>query len=523
MPATASVTLLNQTNPVYNLFRDPWTDYELLNAGGVRLKNQAQRFLIKRPKELFDVYQERIKRFTYQAILPQIAGWYQGAFFRRNPSLELKDGVDKWYSDQFLNNCDRQGHTYTDFFRDVFRNLLLYKWSWVLTDRPKATTIPQDRAQEKELGLDQPYLVSYRPMDVINWSVDEFGELLWAVLRIETDRPAFLGNVTKTVRWYYFDRTDYEVYEFQVKEKTQTSVTISDPSGNQIDKNETVADLVDSGKHALAKANRVPLRLIEIDDEYWIANRVYLQLLDHLNQDNTLGWALFMANIPMPVFFTERDLGPQTLSETGFLQLGPNDKMEWMEPKGDCFEISAKRLDRLREEIYRTAYLQAQGRDSSATAQGASGYSKEMDMMPANDALNYMGDKIIPAMQNVFKDIVVARGGDEEAITLDVSGFHFETKPATESVSIYQEFLGAGIYEVSPTLERVMIKRLASDSIEDQNEDTKADIMKEIDDSPMSYERDQQEQEQQVQQFQQTFAKVGDKALIKGEEGSLAA
>ena len=199
------------------------------------------------------------------------------------------------------------------------------------------------------------------------------------------------------------------------------------------------------------------LRLVEVKDEYWIANRVYLQLLDHLNQDNSLGWALFMANLSMPAIFSDHDIGPQTMSEAGFLKFRREDRFEWTEPAGHSFD--AERLNRLREEIYRTAYLQAQGKTSTATANAASGYSKELDMMPANDALNAYGDVMIPAMQNVFADVVVARGGDEARTTMDVNGFRFETKPATESVALYQDFLGAGVFQATETLERVMLHR----------------------------------------------------------------
>jgi hypothetical protein len=118
------------------------------------------------------------------------------------------------------------------------------------------------------------------------------------------------------------------------------------------------------------------------------------------------------------------------------LKFRQEDRFEWTEPAGHSFEHSAKRLDRLREEIYRTAYLQAQGRSSTAPANGASGYSKVMGMTPANDALNAYSDILIPAMQNVFADVVVARGGDQTRTTMDVNGFRFETKPATESVAL---------------------------------------------------------------------------------------
>jgi hypothetical protein len=290
-----------------------------------------------------------------------------------------------------------------------------------------------------------------------------------------------------------------------------------------VDLSSQTAQLVDEGLHALAKVNRVPVRAIQVNDELWLANRVYLQLCDHINQDNSLGWALFMANLAMPVVFSDGDVGPQTMSEAGFLKFGQADKFEWTEPAGHSFETSGRRLDRLREEIYRTVYLQAQGRSSSASASSQSGYSKEMDMMPANDVLNAYGDILIPAMQNVFRDGVAARGDDDQQILLDANGFHFETQPAAESVSLYEEFLTAGIFEVSPTLERVIIKRIAMDVIEDQNEDTKQAIKDEIEKSPMSREREQQQQQRDIQNFQQRFQQVGYRAMAREEESTLAA
>jgi hypothetical protein len=385
----------------------------------------------------------------------QIVGWYVGSLFRRNPNIDIPEGADKWYSDTFLENCDRAGHSYNDFFRDVFRNLILFKYCFVLTDRPHADLQPVSRADEQGMGLDQPYLVCYDPRDVINWQGDQDGTLRWVVLKVETEESEFLGDAVNVVRWYYYDRQKYQIWEYRKKqtEAVEPSVTILDPYGNRLDLTANRAELVDDGPHSLAKANRVPLRLVEVKDEYWIANRVYLQLLDHLNQDNSLGWALFMANPSMPAIFSDHDIGPQTMSEAGFLKFRREDRFEWTEPNGNSFDHSAKRLDRLREEIYRTAYLQAQGKTSTASASSASGYSKELDMMPANDALNAYGDVMIPAMQNAFADVVVARGGDEHRTTMDVNGFRFETKPATESVALYQDFLGAGVFQATETLE----------------------------------------------------------------------
>jgi hypothetical protein len=212
--ASVDIQKLNREHPLHALYRDVWDDFDLLNAGGIRLKNQAQRFLVKRPKELFDVYQERIKRFTYQNIMGQIVGWYVGAMFRREPNLDLPAGADQWYKERFLPNCDRGGKSYVALFRDIFRSLILYKCCFVLTDRPHADEPPSDRADEQARGLDQPYLVNYDPRQVLNWQADSYGNLNWVVIRTEEETGNFLNDgVDHITRWYYFDRQNYQVYE----------------------------------------------------------------------------------------------------------------------------------------------------------------------------------------------------------------------------------------------------------------------------------------------------------------------
>jgi hypothetical protein len=96
MPTSEPIEKLNREHPIHKLYRDAWDELDLLNAGGVRLKNIAQRFLMKRPRELFDIYNERIKRITYQNIMGQIVGWYVGSLFRRNPNIDIPESADKW-------------------------------------------------------------------------------------------------------------------------------------------------------------------------------------------------------------------------------------------------------------------------------------------------------------------------------------------------------------------------------------------------------------------------------------------
>lgn len=522
------VAKLNRRSPEHALYSEAWENLELLAAGGIRFRQAAANFLLRAPKELYDVYAERVRGITYQDILGTILGWYTSQLWKRNPQINIKpDGADSWYKD-FLGNCDRAGTSYSDFHRTTFRNLALYGRAWILTDRPKAIETPASRADEQAQGLDKPYVVQYAPQDVLNWATDEVGNLEWVVIKAIENQRRFLEGSGTLIRWYYFDRQEYRVYEWDGTEKAvqgknqdgfadSQSIQLVDSNGKNIQQESASAELVAQGTHALAGVNRVPIRRIVLPEELWLGNRSYLQLLDHLNQDNSLKWGLFMGNIPMPVVFSDRDPGPMTISQVGYLLFEKDARFEWAAPPTESYALSQKRLDTLREDSYRSFYLQAQGRSSSASASAASGYSKELDMMPANEILNGYGDRIIGVMQDVFADVVVARGGDDQTTSLDVSGFTFTSKPVTESIAAAQELLDLGVFEASPKFEKEAFKRVAADYLEDRNEGLKQEIFDEIDAAPTTAEREQQQKDQAAAEQQKAFSTSFNRMTTRAE------
>jgi hypothetical protein len=517
------VSKLNRVHPDYALFSDAWNDIEILNAGGVRMKAAAQQFLIKRPKEMFDVYSERIKRITQDNILGTVLGWYSSALFKRNPQIDIKGGDEKWYTEEFLVDCDQQRTTFVDIFRDVFKYLFLYQSAFILTDLPHPEVAPLSRADEQAQGLDQPYLICYRPTDAINWANDDRGNLLWIVFRTMELAGDFLDEPAIVTRWYYFDRTKYQVYEDKSTRPTTEGAippALFDPSGNLVDSQSKDAELMSEGEHALAKLNRVPVTRVRVPDELWMANRIYLQLIDHINQDNSLAWALFNGNMAMPIIFSDNPPKNLTLSEVSWLNLGEKDKFEWAEPKGQSYGYSEKRLSSQREEIYRSVHLQAQGRSSAATPAAQSGYSKELDMMPSNEVLNRYGDVLRAGMQQTGEIVSLMRG---DKATWDVFGFKFETKPVTESVAVAQEMQDLGLFDASPTLEKEAMKAVANDFLEDRNDDIKKKVAAEIDAAPTAAERDAAQVKAQQQAFEQSFNRIGTRQEVQGEMGTLAA
>ena len=143
--------------------------------------------------------------------------------------------------------------------------------SYVLVDFPRMTTRPGTRAEEDASGASRAYLVEYAADDVINWSLDEYGNFEWVVIRtkqIKKDRVEDPEWRTET-KWAYYDKQTYRIY--------------GEDGTHRI-----------KGAHGLAKLGQTPLFALRIPEGLWMLNRAGSLQLEHFNKSNALSWALTM-------------------------------------------------------------------------------------------------------------------------------------------------------------------------------------------------------------------------------------
>lgn len=501
-----TVSQVNAYHPDYEFVAEDWQRMAVLYEGGFQIKKMAASFLIRRPRELQEVYFKRVEHFSYHNILGTVFGWYHAALFKNppivqiglvddigQPSGQLDPKLNAFYN-AFRKNCDRKRTTLVELTRDLWNSLALYSKGYVLVDLPKQDETAGSLYEQKQTGVIDgsgkpvPHLVSYSPLDVINWSVDQYGILQWAVLRIEESRADFMGKRSMFDVWIYFDRTGFKRYE---RERKSSETNLRYVDGGQI------VTLVSEGEHALSKAGIVPLLQFEVPSSLWLANRAYLPITDHLNQDNAYGWALYMANLAMPVIITDDDVQP-TLSEAGFIRLSSGSSYTWSEPEGKSFLHASKRVEELRQECFRLMYLIYQGRTSNATADGASGSSKEMDMMPAQDVMNEFGDVIVAATQRLLDMVAMARG--DENVRADVRGMKFGKTATLEEIQKCEAVLALAI--PSDTFEREVKKQAAAMYLPDANPETLEQIMKEIQTAPSMQAQMQAAAQKQLEAYQ---------------------
>ena len=454
---------INNEHPDYKAKKAVWKTYRDLYSGGEQIRANASSYLVRRQKEPLDVYSERLSRVFYENYIGSIIDWYAATLFRREPMVMTEGDNDsgKEFVGKFTDDCDLRGSNLSEFFRRQVIQTLVCGSSFILMDFPRQAASAGNRAEEEITGASRAYLVEYSPEQVINWNYDELGNYDWLVIRSNFISKDSITNSDwiRETRWTYYDKTRFEVYR-----------RIDDGRPDQ------PIELVDSGRHGLAKQSRVPVIEMKVPEGLWLMNKAGLLQLEHFNKSNALSWALTMGLFATPVIYSEREWN-QIVGESYYIQLGPEDKFGWTEPEGHVFQIAADNLNRLQEEIYRVCYLMSQAGGALSSSSSQSGLSKQRDFAITQEVLRAYGDTVKETMKRVLRAVASAR---EDDLAIDVSGLdEFDIGDFSGELADAERLLNLGIE--SPTLRKQVFKKLAFKYLCDVRQDVKDRIAKEID------------------------------------------
>jgi hypothetical protein len=474
------VSELNRKHEEWTRLAPFWREIEILARGGRDVVANAAMFLRARPMEPASTYQARLRAASYENIFGTAIGWYASRLFSEPPQVFLRangkpvedDGVAAFLRNADRAGCSLVGVAQTRWFNSVVANGSVF----VLLDLPRVdTSLLASQRHQRESGALDPYLVTYEPQQIINWSCDEHGVLEWAIVATISTRRGKLAAPIVIDRWYVYDRENVEIWESTRKTDTK--------AGDDDTKRE--AQLVHFGRHALADEGRVPLRKIEVPDELWFGWRVYPQIVDHLNADNAYAWLLMMSCLPVPVITGTYNADPK-ISETAYISLDTGSTFSYTEPTGVAFEWAEKRVRSLKEEIHRQMYLLSQARSTDATPAAQSGASKQADMQPSSEVLDGFGAIFRRAIRDILTDVLAIRGRAD--VEVDVQGLNFETDELGE-IETAQAALDLGV--PSDTFRGHVYKAVAR-CVAKADPETQKKIDGEIDAAPTEAERQQQ-------------------------------
>ena len=454
---------INREHPDYTARKATWRHYRTLYTGGEDMRRRAAEFLVRRHKEPYEVYMERLSRVFYENYIGSIIDWYAATLMHRSPSVLIggNDAAAKSFYGLFTDNCDLRGTSLTEFFRQRFRQMLVCGSSYVVVDFPRGGAPALTRAEEDASGRSRAYLAEYGAEEVINWNRSETGALEWVVIRTSCLKQSKVTDEaweTET-RWIYYDRQNFQIYR-----RTGEKAPI---------------ELVDEGRHGLAALGRVPVFELKADEGLWLMNKAASLQLEHFNRSNALSWALTMGLFAMPVVYSDRKW-EQLVGESYYIQLGPEDRFGWTEPEGKVYQLAADNLSQLKEEIYRVCYLTIQAGGTGATNLRQSGVSKQVDFATTEEVLRAYGSLVRDSMKQVLWAIGAAR---QDGVEIDVAGLdEFDISEFGSELDDAKKLLDLGIG--SETLQKEVFKRLSLKYLSDARQEVKNAVLGEIESGP---------------------------------------
>lgn len=202
---------LNAKHPVYEEWADTWRIHKDVLG---QTKVDKSNYLPRNQLEPEDQYQFRVELSEFIPETPLTISRLIGSLYKEKPKRDLKGQAERL--EELVNNTDLKGQHLNAFMERFIFDLIGYGTMRILvnTRTPKLSTDEQgqplliSRAMEIESGA-RPYLIPYTPLSTIDWDFDEFNEL--TMVRIKETRFGKLDSsdpTSKHVRFIKFVQYD---------------------------------------------------------------------------------------------------------------------------------------------------------------------------------------------------------------------------------------------------------------------------------------------------------------------------
>lgn len=200
---------LRSEHPDYKELKEQWEFFLLAYEGGKRYVSDQT--LFKHQREHQEDYQDRLERAYYTNYCQALVDFVPEFIYSQGVSRQAPKGLQPIF-DKFKANVDRSGTALDPFMELVAEEARIFGHSWVGLDKlpaPEGETLSLARAEE--LGLTVPYFYHVRPLEILDWVNDQFGNPLY-MKRKETfweksGKRGTFRHVERYTEWYQ-DRID---------------------------------------------------------------------------------------------------------------------------------------------------------------------------------------------------------------------------------------------------------------------------------------------------------------------------
>ncbi len=223
---------LRSEHPDYSAKKGEWEFYLLSYEGGPDYV--SDRTLFKHQREHQADYQDRRDRAYYTNYCQALVDFVPEFIYSQGVQRQAPKALQPIF-DNFKKDVDRSGTALDPFMESVAEEARIFGHTWVGVDLPQR---PVDTAGEElslaraeELGLTVPYFYHVRPLEVLDWVTDQFGNYLYMkrkeIYWEKVGRRAIFRKIERYTEWYQdqvvitkIDITDAEKERLLPKEKT---------------------------------------------------------------------------------------------------------------------------------------------------------------------------------------------------------------------------------------------------------------------------------------------------------------
>jgi hypothetical protein len=474
---------LDSKHPEYTEYEDRWKQFRDVLGNDIAEKRD---YLPHNKLEPTDQYNFRtnISEFIPETSL---AVWnIVAALYKEKPKRDFKGQAGDL--EPFLKDVDLEGTAINTFMEKVIRQLIGFGSTRILvnTKMPEDGELPSTRREEIEMGI-RPYAVLYSPLSIIDWDVDEFNNLM--MIRIKEVRhrksnPASpIAKHDKVTKFIHYDREHLMWWEFTGEEGKEKLV----PGGTKV------------REHGLGMVPMIvrywPEKLKPMVGQSYISSMSKADI-QKFRAESDQSYDTYIHAHPFLKVWTEEEMSELGLGTSSFLHLRPGsggdekEDAEYIEGPTSAFEALRHMINDKLETIRRHARTDPLGsmEKRAATAFQTSGAARAWSFGTSEARiLSDLADTAVD-IENGLYDLVLRTQDKEERRSgqvwmgdiqypeeFDLSA----TNQLIEETAQIEEMIN------SPTLVRVLHKRIAASKVGDAVPKTLKTIHDEIEKNPL--------------------------------------
>lgn len=172
--------------------------------------------LFMHTKEKVEDYNRRVGMSYYYNFCAPVCDIYADHLFRQAVNEDWEELEDIMMV--VGNDIDRRGASVQEFRKQMSDMAQIHGHCFVISDSPQAAKISKAVRTRKDQMETRafPYVSLYRPNDLINWALDEYGQPYWILLRDcydkNEDPKTFDKDKTTKYEYRLWTRTTWEIY-----------------------------------------------------------------------------------------------------------------------------------------------------------------------------------------------------------------------------------------------------------------------------------------------------------------------